>query len=176
MYMVASITGVIISSVVIVSYFWQQQQILAKLQQQAKEEEEARQQALELEQKRKESVNSISVELTKLTTEKTSSYFSADIELNIHNKGTFTVSLDKATITLFLNSVNVQTKGFQEEILVIGANEYATYTATMVTFDDDGVRSLQDASEYSVILELSADAKCESYSSAIRVQDKETWS
>jgi hypothetical protein len=95
--------------------------------------------------------------------------------LNIYNKGTLTVSLDQATITLYLNNVNVQTKGFQSDILVIAPNDYSSYTATMVTFDDTGVSALQDATEYNVILELSADAKCESYSSAIQVQDTGTW-
>ena len=175
-YILASITVIVIIATIIAQYLWQQNQILMQLQQQAKQEEEARQRALLEEQLQKQSVDSISVEMPKWNYTKSSTYFTADIELIIRNEGTLDVSLGKATTTLFINDINVQTKGFQQEVLVIRAYGNVGYTATFGTFDGEAVSKLQTATQYQTVLQLSAEAACGKYSSAIQISHEGTWS
>jgi LEA14-like dessication related protein len=164
LYLAVAIIGVIIVSTVVASYLWQQSQIIAL--QQAEQELHAEQ---------KQSVEGISVELTKFTLQKTSFSFSADIEVKIHNTASLDVSLEDATITLYVNNINIQTKGFQQEVLKINAYYYNIYTTTMVTFDTETINALKELTSYNTHLDLSANAKCGDYTSAISVTHQGSW-
>ncbi len=110
-----------------------------------------------------QSIKSISVALTSFDyTKSTSIYlptFTADVELMIYNGGSKDVSLELATTTLFVNGINVGTKGFATQMLVIPANSYASFTCPYVTFDADNVKTLEEATSYHTQLELTAMGK-----------------
>lgn len=126
------------------------------------------------------SASSLSLELTKLTTSQSSnillSSFSADIEFAITNRGLTDVTLDRATVTLYLNGMNVQTKDFSAQVITIKPGTSNTYSGTMVTFTADTVDSLSRTENYQAVLELQAYASSGFYSSAIDVtNDQGNW-
>ena len=163
--------SVLIIVIIVGVFSYQQNQIMMQLQ----EEADARKQAEQQLETQKQSVNSASVEVTQFNWTKTSLYFTADIELKIYNNGELPISLDKATSTLYINDINVQTKSFQNQILVIPAYSFTTYTGTYGTFDSTNAGILQSATNYRTQLDLSAMATCGSYSSGISISHQKTW-
>ena len=110
-----------------------------------------------------------------------------EIELEIQNDASLDVSLEDATITLFVNGLNIDTKGFETKVILLNAQDYRRYTANMYPDDltNRVFRSFCDVShfspffctdrEYRAVLVLSANAKCGDYASAINVEQKTTW-
>ncbi len=146
-------------------YFWQQSQI-----------EQQRQNELELLQKQMEqSVNGISIELTKFSWIQNYLDFEGDVTFTIANNGPLAVTLDRATSTLYVNGFNIQTKEFEEQVTIISAYSVKEYTAKFVTFDTDSVASLQYLPSPHTQLKLNAVAICDSYSSAIQVWNDGDW-
>jgi hypothetical protein len=121
-------------------------------------------------------VNSISVEVTELSTSRSFFSFSAEIEVTIYNGGILPVTFTDSTITLFVNQINIQTMDFETEIIVINSMTGNSYTATMTTLDSEKASELKSAEEFHVVLQLVSEAKSTWYSSGINVRYDGTWS
>ena len=80
-----------------------------------------------------QAVNGVSVSLTKFSTTNTFLVFTADTEFQISNKGLFDVGLREVKLTFFINGINVQTKNFAQDVMVIAANYYYPFTGTIET-------------------------------------------
>jgi len=117
-------------------------------------------------------VEGISVNLSNMEYYHYSGYFY--IELEIHNGASLDVSLEDATVTLFVNGLNIDTKGFETKVILLNAQDYNIYTVKM--YPDDIVNDvLSNDTKFRAVLELSANAKCGDYTSAINVEQQTTW-
>jgi hypothetical protein len=121
-------------------------------------------------------VNSISVELTELRITRSFYSFSTEIKFTLYNSGFLPVTLTYPTITLFVNQINIQTKDFETEIIIINSMTGTSYRTTMTTLDSEKASQLDSVEEYHIVLQLVSEAKSTWYSSGINIKDDGTWS
>jgi len=124
-----------------------------------------------------QSVSAVYIEMKKFNSS-TNAYlgtFTADVTMLIGNKGLLEVTLSDLQSTLYLNEVNVNNIGFQDNWYKFPGGYSNTFSGSYVSRNTSDSQKLANTNSYNVVLKLKAKAQCGLITEFIEVEYRGTW-
>ena len=101
--------------------------------------------------------------------------FIVEITIKVVNQGGLDVILNEREVTLYINDMNIGTKGFEESWDKIPSQYYVPYTATWAPTDSEKSSTLFKSSSYNIRVKFKASIKAGLYASFMEKTHTITW-